>query len=573
MNPDLTQTYIPDVLELKTADIQSLRAFLAAGVTTNDVDTSPNTPFGDLQISPGAVSLAMQQECWRRFFSDMDLQNTSEGVTYNCEFLRAYLEQHGVYDTTVLRKSFGLMRLSFSSPAALTLDASTTFTSGSSEFRPALPYEGALEIIAPGDVAPASGNFARLTAFGAELWVVDVLITSETGAFLETDSTFDVDRVIDGLSEAILLEGFQTGTPPSNLVALAQRARFNTHSLTPNTRGGIMSGINQQLPDIKSISCVVSGDPEMTRDSVNPAVVSSGCIDVLVRGETLAAGTCSVRVNLIETADGPRFFGELLLPQRPVVIDSIAYDTLTIVGPDVISVSADPSKYPALSAAYGDQERLFVEFEMPMDGSTPLVATEVDNSGATAVEFARFTVAYRFDPVVPVVASLLKGDNAPIGLRLYVRYFTPAVIHTLNVVYNRRAGSTLSLAQPRSEILTALNHHTLYTPAGAPDVVDSMRYAGAHSVERVEVDSTIRFSCADFVFIGTTTPTEILLEADHTAFKNNVRPIAHGSVIDMLSPDFTCQAGVGLFGVSGARTATWLLTTDNLIFSENRTLG
>lgn len=572
---ELNDKYMATLEELPQEDISVLRAFLAGKSEINDVDASPNTPFGDLMISPGALMLAIQQENWRRFFSDMDLENTALGETYNCDFLESYLGHFGLYNEDDIRKSYGIVRLAFEDSGARDLDQSTVFSSGDLEFRPSLPYDGVLKILNPADAPPASGNYAYLVAQGPDSWTVDVLIVGEETTDITSGTAFDVDRTITGLASATLLDGFQSGAVPTRLVDLAKRARFNTHSLSPNTRGGVINGINQLVPGVETIGCTISGDAEMTRDSVNPGTVAAGSMDVLVRGDLLTTETVTCRVNYIDTGAGSKFFGELLLPQVPILVDSIVFEEdLTIASYDLISVSADPTNFPALSATYGDKERLFVEFDMPLVGGNPAISPLVDESGDAPVEYAYFSVTYRYDPVRRIIADMMSGDHAPVGVRHYVRYFMPILVDTLNVIYNRKAGTKVDLATPRQEILTQVNRHTFYTPAGAPDVVDSMRYAGAHSVEDIEVVSTIRYSSADYVYTGTTAVTADILESvAYNAFKAEVSAISHGSVTDFYKPVFSHTAGAGFYGVAGPRNVSWLLATENLIFTENRTLG
>lgn len=495
-------------------------------------------------------------------------------ATGNCDFVRSYLEQFGLYDSSRPRKSFGLMRLTFDDNTAREIDQSTIFSTSGREFRPSLPYEGSLSILAPADPAPTEGNFARLVAQGQTSWVVDITIEGDAGDSLDAGTSFDVDRDIDGLVSAVLLDGFQSGEIPTRLIELARRARFNTHSTSPSTRGGVINGVNQILPGLRALGCVVSGDQELARDSINQGGASAGCMDVLVRGDLLATDTAVVRLNYIDTGSGYKFFGELLLPQKPILIESlISEEQILIAEPDYISVSNEPTGFPALAAAYGKHERIFVEFDMPMSDDVPLINTLVDDSGEEPIEYAYFTIQYRFDPSCPLVDTLLQGDNAPVGIRHYVRYFTPVVVQTLNVLYNRSAGTKINLAAPRAELLEALNRHTYYSPSGPANVVDSMKYAGAHSVEDIELVGKVRFSCADWVFTGTTAPTEILDAAAYVPFKAQVSAVAHAAVLDFFSPDFVQSAGVGLFGVSGPRSVTWVADTENLTFTENRTIG
>ena len=493
---------------------------------------------------------------------------------YNCDFVESYLDQLGLYGGVTF-KSHVLLRLTFTDGAARVIDQSTLFLAGGFEFRPALPFDGPLFILAPGDALPTSGNYARLVAMGETTWVVDIVVNAPAGAELDDGESMSLDRTVVGLSSAVALGGLQSGMPPTRVADLAARARFNTHSMSPNTRAGVLGGINRIFPDIKTLGCTVSGDSEMVRDAVNPAAVVSGKMDVLVRGDALYTDTVSIRLNYIDTGAGYKFVGELILPEVAVEVASLVQGDTEISDYDLVSVSSSPSTHPGLSAAYGDKERLFVIFDMPEDvDQNELIVPLVDETGDDPIYYATFAVTYRYDPLMKVVASVFEGDYAPVGVDTYIRYFNPVRVNTLNVVYNRWAGRSLNLTAAREEILQKLNRYSHHTPAGAADVVDSVCFAGAHSVDKIEVDATVRFSCASHVYVGVSPPTaEILESIAYAALMNEVEAIPHAPVLSFIEPEFNHTAGVNQSGAVGDRSVSWLLESSDLLFTENRTLG
>lgn len=573
---DIATLYMPTSEELDAASVREVRSAMATRIkdVAGDVAAGPNTPFGDLFLTPAAVGVAITREAWRRFFSDMDLGNVAAGTVYNCAFVTDYLDQLGLYDG-VDRKAHALARLTFADSVSRSLDRSTMFSAAGVILRPRLPLDGPLEILAPGTAAPGSGNYAWLIPIDSSTWVVDILLE---GDVTEDDVpaaglSMELDRTVDGLESATVLPGFVGGAPPVRIEDLAERARFNTHSSSPNTRAGVISGINRLLPDIQTIGCVVSGDFEMGRDVANPGGISGGHMDILVRGDFLSDDVVSQRFNLIEVDGSGLFFAELDLPEVPVEIVSVEYAGNALPGVVITSASAAPETHPGLSAAYGNKERLFLEVPratLAVIGEIPVL---IDEEAETPVEYAYLTVRYRFDPLQRMVTEIFGGDNAPVGISTYVRYFNPIAVNTLNVIYNRRAGQSLNLAAARAEILEKINRHTHHSPAGAADVVDSMAYAGAHSVEGFELDALVRYSCANKVYTGGDDPPEVEDESSYDAFHADTVTITHPSPGSFLNPDFTHSTPAAQNGVVGPRSATWLLKDTALIFTENRTLG
>lgn len=568
---DLASLYLPEIEELDPKKIQALRSAVAGKIerSGSEVDTSPNTPFGDLFVTPAAMGLAMTQEAWRRFFSDMNLQNVAEGIAYNCDFVRSYLDQFGVYDETETR-SFTLVRLTFNSRSSRILDRSTLFSSSGVVLRPRLNLDGPLQILSPGEPPPESGNYAWLSPLNANSWIVDILAEGDaTEEDVDAGGALSLDREVPGLERAQILEGFYGGQPPVRVEDLARRARFNTHSLSPNTRGGVISGINQVFPKLETLGCLISGDEELVRDKVNPMSVSAGSMDILARGDFLVSDSITQRIDLIPDAgDNGVFFGKLALPETPIEIVSISQNGQDVENLQVISSSKDRANFPGLSAAFGDKESIYVSFPNP--GS---IDTIVDENSGTPVDYALFTVSYRFDPQLKMVQSLLSGDRSPVGIKTYVRYFNPIKVESMNIVFNRKAGTALNLANARKEILERLNRHHFHSPASPADIIDSFYYSGAHSVERIEIDARIRYSCADRVYLGEENLDSVRTGSDYSSAIAETEEVVHPSPVSFMDPVLRYSTPTDQYGAVGPRSVSWRLDSRNLIFTENRTLG
>jgi hypothetical protein len=344
-----------------------------------------------------------------------------------------------------------------------------------------------------------------------------------------------------------------------------------------NTRTGAGNYVNQRFPDIKSVGCLVSGDAELGRDVASIGRVPAGKMDVMVRADELIPDASTQHVNYITISmesDGPvrKFVGLVNLPETPIEFTSVVYNG-TVIDAVFHSVSKTPSDFPGLTAAFGAQEQFVVMFDMPFVEGDPLVSLVTETVGVETVSKAPFTFNYLFDPHLKMVQELMtEGDEVPVGLDTYVRYFTPARINSMEITFNRKSGVKLNLVQARKEILEAFNRHTFDNPATAAAVADCFAYAGAHSVVKMEVQASVKFSPATRVWTGTdfTVPSD---EATYTAFMGENEPVPTKSVTSIYEPDFDfVDTEDGTFATSGPRSMTWLLFSSNLTFIENRSV-
>lgn len=83
---DLISTYYPALADIPAASIRAARERIVNYLQAAhpELDTRPNTPFGDLYITPAAEDMAAKEVAWGRVLSDLDLQNVADGIVYNC---------------------------------------------------------------------------------------------------------------------------------------------------------------------------------------------------------------------------------------------------------------------------------------------------------------------------------------------------------------------------------------------------------------------------------------------------------------------------------------------------------
>ena len=565
---DFLEFYYPSISEVSPERIAAMRSAASTLIRSAhpEVDTGPNSVFGDLFVSPAAVGMASHEVAGNRLLSDMLAENIEQGTVWNCDFATRFLLNYGIQDDDIQR-SYGIIRLAFEDDTPRELDRSTEFQVGDGIYRPYAPYAGPVELLAPGEVGDAGTNYVNYTFIGANSWAVDILVFGQAGQLAEAGSSLEIDRQIDGLVSGIALSDFLGGTSPSRIQELARRVRHNYHGRTPSTRSGATNLIHQHFPEITITGATVSGDYEQVRDTVNPGQIAGGYLDLMVRSVDLLEDTVTVRLRQMNGEGGALCYaGWLALPETPIRLTGFANGSNEL-SPQIYSVSTD-SKAPGLTAAYGASERLFVAFYVTEDSSgNPSIRASLDEDGV----YADFEVKYLFDPALKICQEFMRSDeHAPAGLSFYTRWFVPVEVDSMIVDFNRKAGMQLNLAAARKEILDSFNSHRFETPAGAALVDSAMYYAGAHSVNEISFDSYIRYSVADQVWTGTTfvEPTD---QATWEAFIAECASVPVISINTVYSPDFTYYDDVTQ-AASGARNVSYLLASSNLKLVERRSV-
>lgn len=575
---DILSIYWPNDDEVPDDRVLAIRADLAARTRKAwpSTDTSPNSVFGDTYLSPAAFNIACCEIAWGRLLSDLDPENAAAGTVYSCDFVEAFLKNFGLYNAADNR-STGILRLVFSDNLEREIDRSTQFRIGDMTYRMVLPHEGPLTLLAAGVAGNVGENFRNYAPYTVSSWVVDVLVQGNPGTSAEAGATVEVDREVDGLVAVTALSDFSTGYPPDRIQDLARRTRHNFHSRTPNTRTGAVNYINQRFPDIVTTGCLVSGDPELARDVANTGQVAAGKMDVLVRADEPLPDSSTQYVRYITTGnDGGtpvrKFVGLVHLPETAIEFTAVTHAGVPVEAV-FHSVTADPAAFPGLTASYGSRELFLVEFDMPYDGDQPLVNLVTGTEGDETVFKAAFRFDYLFDPHLKMVQDILgEGDDVPVGLDSYVRYFTPVKVHGLEVTFNRKSGVQLNLSQARQEILQSFNRHSFDNPATAASIADSFAYAGAHSVVKMEIHGTVRFSPATMMWAGDTFELPVD-EATYEAYMADTVPVPVHTVTSIYEPGFDfIDTEDGTFAASGPRSVTWMLSTADLTFVENRSV-
>lgn len=557
---DLVQTYYPELQELTTQQLMDSRQALEQQLRLQfpDLDMRPNSVFGDLWLTPAAQHLAALDLAQQRFKSDLNLENVAQGVMWDCQFVEDYLQNFGQIETRVAQ-SYGTLRLVFNSEDPLVIDRQLVLeppAGGTYYLR--LPETGPLYILSPGTARTAGRNEALLVPTESGSWVVDL------GAQGEFDGTavpaagqeFTTSLELSGLVSASAISDFSPGLPDTRLQQLARRTREVVYSATPSSKGGIRSFFARNFPDAVGVSALSGGDPAMARTVAN-------AVDVFARGRMDLQDQLVLQLQLDETVgDSGVFWGELLLPAQPIIIDQISVTNQPdlVINPLSIRVytqTTNPTTAPGLTACRSPYERLWVTIDVPVDGSDDSL---IDTQVVGLDELATFTIYYRQDPDFNDIKNLLTSEDVhPLGLSTVVKQPPVIEIQTLTISYRRRAGTTVNLTQARSEIHEYVNGLMWPDVLSEGRIVDSLFYAGAADVQTVVPDAVVWYGVADRDANG------LDPEADLAAFYDSpeIQAPEIASFPD-LKELYDATTGVAV----DPENVRYLLDEDNIVFVE-----
>ena len=135
MNVLLTD-YLPLPNEVAPADILDARQRLVAYLAQfwPELDTRPNSAFGDLHALPLAVLMAAMEAGMARLKSDLDLSQVIQGKVYDDAFVRAFLTNFGVASNLAVAAT-GVIRLVFNDNRNYSINLDASFTFGAQVFK------------------------------------------------------------------------------------------------------------------------------------------------------------------------------------------------------------------------------------------------------------------------------------------------------------------------------------------------------------------------------------------------------------------------------------------------------
>lgn len=574
MNINTFSTYYPDNLD----DVnlvsyhENLRLWVKANAS-EDIDTKPGSVIGDLILGTESIINASLDKALSNFTSDLDLANPASGVIYNCDFVGKYVENFSTTGYTDITSS-GAIRLVFSDPSFRVIDRGTQFRAGTQIFLPRVYKEGNLRILSPGQTKSHDYNDYLLAGIDDRFYV-DIYVYSMEPTAVQNLETFEISELIPGLVEIYAIGDFWSRESTTSIQALANKTRITAVSANTTTRSGLVRLVRQEFPDVKAVSPVLLGDFELTRQSYNALGLPAPVVDLYIK--TPLYGTEmkeTFRVNFDSSTDC--YFGEITLNDTPIRFNNVSFtDELDIsLGFSSYFYSTDP-KLPGLNAYGTSSYRIWVKIPNLRDSAgqsivPPLVDVETNQFYQT------FEVSYLCDPGIKIIEDFFTApDTKPIGIDLRVKLFRPIAFTALYINYSRKRGVKLNQAKAREEINAYLQ--TISWPESYSDatIIDSMFYAGASNVFKIESDAKLLVGPCDFLIL--TIPEELLpvgeLTVDFINDSDNVTQIPKFTITGSNNFSYTAKDTNpnfedNLHYSTGPRNISFLINNDQILFRE-----
>jgi len=577
--PDFISTYFPELSEISAAQLLDARTRITSylAVTHPDLDMTPNSVFGDLVITPFAHLLAAHETAMGRFMSDLDLENVAGGVIYNCDFVRKYLNNFAVIDRDNLQ-STGVIRILICVNTDLTIDRRTRYSFGDGNtFTLKLPHPGHFFIKAPtGSVEPYT-NGRVMVPVDTNRWAVDIgVVGTMTGTpVLKGDAGLS-DMPTTAISAISASIDFTTGLPETSLAVLAEKTRSTFFSATLNTRNGARHFLSKEFPSLTAYSPVINSDTEQLREVISVLGIAEGKSDIYVISNGFAntdQQTITLPLfNPVPSFGNPsRFIAKVTFVNPPCYIDSITSATQPTVGLSGILIAAgttDSIKAPLAIASYTKYATYYLMIPMPLSGSTPLLTTTIGDGGT---QYHSFTIAYRSDPMVPVVADTVESrDVAPIGIDVITRGFVVMHLTSLTISYVKTPGVTMALDTARTEIFNYFKTLAYPKVFSTSRIIDSMYYAGATEVTSIVPAGAVQWSVANKIIPTSFAedPVEHWDDMMGVALTPPVKTISTLADLTMTYVDANLGESNQTMVVVGKRNVCYLLDLANIIFTE-----
>jgi hypothetical protein len=575
---DLITTYFPEADSLSSDTLLQTRARLDTFIRIKypDLDTRPNSVFGDLVVSPYTYLIASLESAMGKFMSDLDLEQVANGVIYNCDFVTKYLNNFAVVDQQTLQSS-GVMRLVFCNDSAYTIDRRANYLFGADNvFSLRLPNPGSLNVLPVGSMPVPYSNDYVLKQISEINYAIDIGVVGSMTTQVIAGVAGTTDYAVTDMVQIVAVTNFNFGLPAESLATLAAKTRETFYSATLTTRSGANSYMAREFPDLVAVSPIVPGDTEAIRASVNPLGVANGKLDVCVQSKNFGT-TVSQTIKLNYGGSGSSaFYGRMDLIEVPYVIDSISYagDNTVVLGNQgssgpivIIGQSTNFAKAPLLTSSYSPYENYWLKIAMPSLSGTALITPIVADNGD---QYAYFTVNYVSDPLVKVVSDALNSsDLTPIGVDTLVKSYVPTVIDTLLITYTKKPGTTMALDTARTEIFSYFNQLGYSSVYSSSKIYDAMFYAGASDVVSITATSNVQWSIADLISpVSVTAGPGSTAVPTPTSFASTV--VASYALPATISNNLSATAAFNstTYSVLDKRNRGYYIKKANILFSE-----
>lgn len=564
---DIITTYVPSPAELDQAKIADYRELVAEWFAKDDptLDTRPGSVFGDLAVNPLAKFLSALDQGVQNLQSDFLLENIANGTIYNCEYVAKYLKNF-VPDDPDSNRAYGILRLTFSVDQSITIDTGTVFFSQPGDSFVVQVYnEGPIRILKVGSIAEEGSNDFVLHQTSQTRYFVDIPVMGDSTAPVLSNSVFSVSDQIPNITSISAIVDFNEAVELEGLPAKARRASNTYYAITFSTRAGMTRSLQREFPELINVSPVIPGDVEMVRSADNGYGVATPCVDVFIK--SLYYGSTFKQVyKLVFDSVNDCFFGKIVTAHVPLKFTKAIYtgdNDLDLLLTTFSRSTRETS--PKLSAAFSDANDYWVKIAMPRDtNGLPLVPLATDDD---EVIYQYFEIEYLTDPIYRSVKDfVMSTDNKPINTDINVRLCSPLIFDEFEISYKRKKGIALDKSKASREIYDSISKVSYNNPYSDSNVIDSMFYAGASSVEDIGGVAFAYVSATDYyVNAGSVTDLDSI---NALSVEVPVTPISNSDLFNVPFFDETVDPTENLRYSFGPRTSAFIVEEENITYKQ-----
>jgi hypothetical protein len=561
--------YMPSLADLSLEDVFSNRVKAEELIKEvfPDVDTSPNSVFGNTYLTPAAFFITAMEVAANKLRDDLDLETVFQQGANNEDFVRSFINNFSNFSFLGTKESTGVIRLTLTSDTLLELKEDTQFY-----------FEGypentlSINTAQEGDFY-ALPTYSKLGKYANERhliykdeneYTIDIPVKGVVGEQFVAGEPVLTNDDIPNLEGIVTVTEFLPASFAQSDDIYAQIAQLKTTNSDAGilSRKGTSSLIFKLFDVIDRVSVVRSGDKEMLRDGIGTLGIGVNTLDIYIKtNPTLNYEEQSVLCPYFP--DNQTFIINLKLPQTPLHIRSVTYTGNPSLNLDyeVVSQSND-KKFPLLSANSSKKEDIWLVIKMPFANGEPQINVVDQDS-------ANFTVDYGYDPKLMEVGSYFESpDNVPSAFSVNVKGFIPLAINNLNITYTPYSGQFFDVAEAKTaiaEYINGLAYPEVFLESAITEIVS---FFGGKGVKNIEVKGAIEFGVADAVIaIDDPLPTE-----DFDGFNNAKRypeTIEINSIKHMEIEVVDGKLGVlgeETFFAVGKRNLTYRIDSSNITF-------
>ena len=245
-----------------------------------DYNFSLGSVLEQLIAYPWAALGALSQLQAAEIQNNMSIKAVSENPDADPELVDSLMSNYQVERVTGTFVT-GRVAINVTTAVAFVLPATTVFTTGARRFNPIKDYT----IVTDAALATGDGVVVYQVGAGQPIAVIELIETVESGATVPQDTRFTVVAgAIPGVVSITAVATFSAGRQAETNTELLNRLEAGIAAKTTADRASITADLQAVFPDIRDISIIGMGDPEMNRDAQNIYGISGGgMVDVYVR--------------------------------------------------------------------------------------------------------------------------------------------------------------------------------------------------------------------------------------------------------------------------------------------------